>query len=103
MVIVPLHKVPTRDEAKNIIRELAIGGNYCWSKHCKERMKERGITITQIVNCLVKGKVTEDPFLVYENGGGYETRVEKGAAGDWLRVVVCMQFNQTLLMITAIN
>lgn len=68
-----------------------------------ERMQQRGITTPQILNCLLKGKVTELPFLVNENGGGYETRVEKGTAGEWLRVVVCLKFDQRLLIVTAIN
>lgn len=66
-------------------------------------MRQRGITTPQILNCLLKGKVTEPPFLVNENGGGYEARVEKGTAGEWLRVVVCMKVDQRLLIVTAIN
>jgi len=66
-------------------------------------MEDRGITTPQIINCLLKGKATEPPFMVNENGGGYETRVEKGTAGDWLRVVVCLRFDQKLAIITAIN
>ena len=41
--------------------------------------------------------------IVNEYGGGYETRVEKGTAGDWLRVVVCMRFDQKLAIVTAVN
>ena len=74
-----------------------------WSRHCIERMRQRGITTPQILNCLLKGKVTEPPFLVNENGGGYETRIEKGTAGEWLRVVVCVKFDQRLLIVTAIK
>lgn len=103
MSIVSLCQVPSRSEAESIIKKLAMDGKISWTKHCKDRMKERGITMPQIVNCLLKGCVTEEPFVNYSNGGGYETRIEKGTAGDGLRVVVCMKFNQTLLIITAIN
>jgi len=101
--IVNIHKIPSPQEAEKIIRTLAQKGEISWSGHCKERMRQRGITTPQILNCLLKGKVTEPPFLVYENGGGYETRIEKGTAGEWLRVVVCMKFDQRLLIVTAIN
>src|SRR5579872_2455491 len=101
--IVNIHKIPTPEEAEKIIKLLAKKGEINWSKHCIERMRQRGITTPQILNCLLKGKVTEPPFLVNENGGGYETRIEKGTAGEWLRVVVCLKFDQRLLIVTAIN
>lgn len=66
-------------------------------------MQEREITMPQIINCLLKGKVTEAPFLANENGGGFQASVEKGTAGDWVKVVVCMRFDQNLLIITAIT
>lgn len=69
MSIVPLLKLPSRTEAESIIRELAAQGKISWSKHCKQRMKERDITTPQILNCLLKGKVTEEPFLNLAHGG----------------------------------
>lgn len=101
--IVKINKIPTSKEAEKIIRTLVQNGQITWTQHCKQRMQEREITLPQIINCLLKGKVTEPPFLVNENSGGYETRVEKGTAGDWLRVVVCMRFDQKLAIITAVN
>lgn len=101
--IVNINKTPSSEEAEKIIRRLTQNGQITWTGHCKKRMEEREITMPQIINCLLKGRVTEPPFLVNENGGGYETRVEKGTAGDWLRVVVCMRFDQRLAIITAVN
>jgi len=101
--IVPFVKVPTSREAEVIIRELAEGGRIVWSGHAKRRMGQRGITMPQIMNCLCKGRVTEPPVFVYTNGGGYETRIERGTAGDWLRVVVCLRLSQKLAIITVIN
>jgi len=100
MGIVPLHKIPSRLEAESIIKDLVSKGAICWSKHCKERMKERGITMPQILNCLSKGRVTDEPFLNHANGSGYETAIEKGTAGELLRVVVCIKFSEKLLIIT---
>jgi hypothetical protein len=101
--IVNIEKTPTTGEAEIMIRKLVQAGMIAWTTHCKNRMKERDITMPQIINCLLKGRVTEPPFFVSENGGGYETRVEKGTAGDWLRVAVCMRLDQQLAIITAIN
>lgn len=101
--IVPLVKIPSSPEAEEIIRKLVAAGKISWSKHAKERMVERGVTIPQIMNCLSKGQVTESPKFSPEHGGGYETRVEKGTAGDWLRVVVCLKLSQGLLIVTVVN
>lgn len=101
--IIPLTKIPSISEAEEIIRKLANQGEISWSKHAKERMLERDVTMPQILNCLLKGRVTEPPFFSPENGGGYETRVEKGTAGDWLRVVVCLKLAQNLLVVTVVN
>lgn len=101
--IVPFHKAPTRFEAEEIIRKWEKEGKISSSKHCKERMKEREITIQQVMTCLAKGKVTEDPFFAQERGGGYETTVERIVAGDHLRIGVCLKLSQRLLVITAIK
>jgi len=100
MEIVSPHKTPTRSEITLIIKELVSKGALAWSKHSKERMIERGITIPQILNCLAKGTVAEGPFLSHRSGGGYEVALEKGTAGEWLRVVVCVKFNEKLLIVT---
>lgn len=101
--IVPLQKTPSRSEAEKIIRKFVADGKISLSGHCKMRMKERDITIQQVMTCLSKGRVTDDPFLTHVNGGGYETTVERRVAGDDLRIGVCLKFTQRLLIITAIK
>ena len=77
---VPLEMIPTKQEAQDMIRELAKQDRISWSMHCKQRMQERGITIPEMRNCLEKGAVTEEPYRVYEYGGGYLATVEKRTA-----------------------
>lgn len=101
--IVPFSKVPTKQEALKIIKALVEADAVKFSKHALLRMRRRGVSTIQILNCLTKGSITEAPFFSYENGGGYETRVERGVAGDWLRVVVCLKISQNLLVVSVIN
>lgn len=103
--VVPLHKIPTKLEAQNIIRELVDKGMVSWSMHAKERMRERGINMQQILTCLAKGKITEEPILANKRGneGGYEITIERSTAGDYLRVVACLKFSQTALVVTAMK
>ncbi len=101
--VIDFQKAPSCLEAEEIIRKLVAKGQLSLSRHCKDRMQERGITYQQIINCLSKGKVVDIPFLTNEKGGGYQTSVERAVAGDNLRVVVCMKFSQRVLVITAIK
>lgn len=62
MSIVPLHKAPTKAQAQEIVRELARLGKVRWSKHARERMKERKVNDKQVLTCLEKGKVMDVLF-----------------------------------------
>lgn len=101
--VVPLQRIPTKLEAQEIIKKLVASGQITLSRHCKERMNERDITIQQIITCLTKGKVTEELFLSHRSGGGYETTMERIVAGDHLRIGICLKFSQKVLVITAIK
>jgi len=98
--IIPLEKIPTKQEAQEIIRELAKLDKISWTSHSKQRMLERDITMPAIKNCLEKGTVTEEPYRIYEHGGGYRTTIEKRTAGRFLQVVLTLKYTQKLLIIT---
>lgn len=98
--IVPLEKIPTKEEAQGIIRELARLDRISWTSHCKQRMLERGIILSAIKNCLEKGTVTEELYRVHEFGGGYRATIEKRTAGRFLKVVLTLKYTQRLLMVT---
>ncbi len=101
--IVPLHNVPTRPEAEEIIKQLVSLSKIKFSAHARRRMQERGITTPQIINCLQKGSIVEGPFPSFQNGGGYQASIKRFVAGEELKVVVCMKYSQSLLIITVIN
>ena len=63
MNIVPLHRIPSKLEAEKILRELTAKGMVSLSKHARERMIKRKINFQQVLICLAKGKVTENPVL----------------------------------------
>lgn len=99
--LVPLEKIPTKQEIQGMIRELAKQDKISWTLHSKQRMTEREIAMSEIKNCLEKGTVTEEPYRVYEYGGGYLTTVEKRSAGRFLKVVLTLKYTQRLLIITS--
>ncbi len=105
MNVVPLCKVPSRAEAEKILKELTGHGMVSLSKHARERMAERKVNFQQVLTCLAKGKVTEEPVLANKGGSeaGYEITVERLVAGERLRVGVCLRFTQSAKVITVIK
>lgn len=43
-----------------IIRNLVKNDKIKWSNHCLERMGERAISIPDVTNCILNGKIIED-------------------------------------------
>ena len=105
MNIVPLHKIPSKAEAEKILRELTIKGMVSLSKHARERMVKRKVNFQQVLICLAKGKITDNPVLANKRGdeGGYEITVERSSAGEHLRIGVCLRFSQSAKVITVIK
>jgi hypothetical protein len=98
--IVPLHKPPSKAEARKIICELVEAGLVRFHPHCQMRKRSRGITTVQIMNCLKKGDVAEAPFTTHSHKG-WETSVVGSVSGCTLKVVVVMRWVQDLLTVTA--
>ncbi len=48
-----------KEEIKNCVREFAQCGYFQMSRHCRERMAERSITVDDVLNVLMWGEVTE--------------------------------------------
>lgn len=105
MSLVSIQVVPTKAKAQEIIRELVRLGRVRWSKHARERMKERKVNDKQVLTCLEKGKITDTPVLANKSGvdSGYDITVERMAAGEHLRVGVCLRFDQFAKIITVIK
>jgi hypothetical protein len=84
-----------------IIRELAQdSGNVFIEPHAKKRMKQRQITLTQVLECLRKGSIDEPAHenirgnwkctLCLQHAGDLVRLVavlEKDEKGDWIAVV----------------
>lgn len=105
MGIVSLHKVPSKVEAQRILRELTEKGMVTLSKHARDRMAKREVNFQQVLTCLAKGSVTDDPVIANKGSrdGGYEITVERSAAGEYLRIGVCLKFSQSAKVITVIK
>ena len=96
--IIPLMKPPSRPEAQKIIRELAIEGRISFHPHSRKGKRNK-ISTVQVMNCLCKGVVDEEPTQNLSHKG-WQTAVVGSVAGNRLRVVICLRWSQNLLVIT---
>lgn len=95
--IIRFIKPLSKDEARKIISELAQKGAVILTGHSRERMTERDISFVQVLNCLMKGVVTEGPSTAKD---GQKMTVERIAAGEPLTVVCVLRGDPDVLVVT---
>lgn len=100
-----LPRVLSDDDALERVRELvAEGGRIVWSDHAHDRMEERDITTTQVLNVLKRGTVVESARwdVNYQN---WKLGVQDISAGELLTVQVALDVERLMgnvvLVITA--
>lgn len=98
MTIIPLKSPPSRADAQAIIRKLADEGRISFHPHSRKGKRNK-ITTVQVLNCLSKGTVDEEPTQNLSHKG-WQTAVVGRTAGNYLRVVVCLRWSQDILVIT---
>ena len=80
----------TEIEAKHKLREIAKDtGKIKLTTHGSERMKERGISLKQIICCFEHGDITEGPFTTTR--GDYQLNVSVRTAGEFVTTVVVIK------------
>lgn len=82
--IVQMNLSPTMAK-KRIAIAMQDSSNLVIVSHSKARMKQRGITRRQIINCLVHGIFTEEPCYDVMHGG-YHFTMRTVDAGDIVNV-----------------
>jgi hypothetical protein len=83
----------TKGMAQKIIRELSQdSANVFLIDHAKKSMKKRYITLTQIIQCLSKGNITEGPYQDI-GSGNWRVRMEYYTAGQCIKVVAELMTN----------
>jgi uncharacterized protein YjhX (UPF0386 family) len=95
MTIVPLKQAPGKSDAQKMVRELAAAGKIVFHPHSRKRK----ITTVQVLNCLAKGFIDEEPTMNLSHKG-WQTAVVGSNAGKYLRVVVCLRWSNDVLVIT---
>ena len=79
--------------ASKIIKDLAQdSSNIFLIDHAKNSMKKRHITLIQIIQCLVNGSITEEPYRDI-GSGNWRVRMQHFSSGQCFRVVAELMTN----------
>lgn len=94
----------TRTKALEIIRELScVSSRQFYTHHAKERMRERGFTTSDVLDCLQKGRINEGPFQAAN--GSWQFTMIWFRAGAQIQVVAALDTDEEgnyLIIITTI-
>lgn len=89
----------SRAQALKLIREAAEDtGRIILTHHAEQRMRQRRITMTQVIVCLRKGVITEGPALDIK--GCWACRIERPVAGDDVKVALAIDPVARVIIIT---
>jgi hypothetical protein len=95
--VIPLRL--TAPAALKIIREIAAdSGRVVTAPHAKKRMKQRRITMQQVLACLQRGNLIEGPALMPD--GDWRCTLQRLIAGDDVTVVAEFNSRERLLVVT---
>ncbi len=89
--------------ALRLIREIAQDSSrVIVTAHARMRMRERRISLSQVLSCLQKGQIAENPAL--DPRGNWACAVRWRHAGDYMKVAVAIKQDprtgQKLIVIT---
>lgn len=84
----------TEIEAKHKLREIAKDTRKIkLTTHVRERMKERGISLKQIICCFEHGDITEGPYQTTR--GDCQMNVSVRTAGEYVTTVVVIKVRES--------
>jgi hypothetical protein len=82
----------TSASASRIIRRLAQqSGTVFITAHASKRMAQRKVTRPQVIECLMKGAITEEPALDIK--GSWKLTVSRVVCGDGVDVVLALDWD----------
>ena len=92
---------PSNNDVLRVMREILSenDGSVIWTFHSVERMRDRGISSTQVLNCLEKGTLSEAPVF---NGvkGNWKFTMQHTTAGKEVGVAVALNLEDRIIIIT---
>jgi hypothetical protein len=90
----------SRPAALRVIREIAANpDNVVPVRHARQRLRQRGISMTQVRRVIAASFIEGDPWM--DEHGSWRVKMRGMAAGDQLAVGITSEWRTRLLVITA--
>ncbi len=79
----------SNNEAETLIKGISQDSSkVVLTTHVRERMCERGVTLKQILQCLSRFRIVEEPHRTPK--GNWKLTIEAQSMDDWLKIVLCL-------------
>lgn len=86
-------------DARKIVREIAADSrNIVFPLHARERMKQRKISALQVQQCLMKGIVSEPPYV--NAHGLWEVTMSRPNGAEPITVPVAIDWKTRVIVVT---
>ena len=97
-------KNPSKEDALRVMREIIAGddGSIVWTNHSLDQMHDRGISNTQVLNCLEKGTITEWPTF-NASKGTWKFTMQHTTAGKDIGVAVALSMEDKVIIIIVLG
>jgi uncharacterized protein DUF4258 len=80
----------TNEQAERYVKDIARdSGGVILSRHALMRMDERGITRKQVLGCLSRFRIVEDPCRTPK--GNWKLTIEAQSMDDFIRIPICLE------------
>lgn len=77
-------------EAEALIKKISRDSSkVILTHHARERMSERQITHKQVLQCLTRFRVIEEPHRTPK--GNWKLAIEAQSMDDWLKIALCLE------------
>ncbi len=90
----------TRQAFKVLANDILATGGLALSMHCRQRMRERDVAIGDILNCIRRGHVSEDPYT--DIRGSIRAVMTGKMAARVLQVALSIDVQRRLIVVTVI-
>lgn len=99
--VVPLRGIPTASEMETLVHELSADTKNILfdSPHFQQRLRQRGLSIRQVLEVLRKGCVVSGP--TQDQYGDWRVKLKRLVAGRRVQVVVAIKTDE-VVVVTAI-
>ena len=89
---------PSRKSFKDQANRLIDMGYMALSAHARQRMMERDVNMAEVINCIRKGHVVEDPYIDIK--GRWRASMQRATDGRRIDVVLAAEEPPRLVVVT---